>query len=92
MAYSASYLKGTRFFESGGMIVGPSPCSARWPIGRIAVFRLCLPFLIKNSDLAQESAGNNKKEGVYVVAAPAPFLVTGAHSTKKEDPMLCPLS
>ena len=32
MAYGASYLKGTGFFESGGMIAGPSPRSARWPI------------------------------------------------------------
>nr|GLL16972.1 hypothetical protein [Ipomoea trifida]GLL21574.1 hypothetical protein [Ipomoea trifida]GMD20655.1 nadh-ubiquinone oxidoreductase chain 2 [Ipomoea batatas]GME10003.1 nadh-ubiquinone oxidoreductase chain 2 [Ipomoea batatas] len=42
MAYGASYLKGTRFFDRRGMIAGPSPRSARWPIG-IAAFGLCLP-------------------------------------------------
>lgn len=65
------------------MIVGPSP---RWPIG-IAAFGLCLPFLIKNSGSARESAGNNRKEGVHVAAAPAPLLVNGAAgsaSTTKE--------
>ena len=36
------YLKGTRFFDRGSMIAGPSPRSARWPIG-IAAFGLCLP-------------------------------------------------
>jgi len=48
MAYGASYLKGTRFFDrgGGGMIVGLSPRSARWPIG-IAAFGLYLPFLIE---------------------------------------------
>jgi len=62
MAYGASYLKGTGFFESGGMIAGPSPRSAGL-LGRIAVFGLCLPFLIlrKNSGLARESAGNKRK-------------------------------
>ncbi|KAI3664726.1 hypothetical protein L1987_89503 [Smallanthus sonchifolius] len=55
------------------MIVGPSPRSARWPIG-IAAFGLCLPFLIKNYGSARESAGNNRKEGVHVAAAPAPPL------------------
>ncbi|KAJ4951973.1 hypothetical protein NE237_028805 [Protea cynaroides] len=35
-----------------------APRSARWPIG-IAAFGLFLPFLIKNSGLARESAGNN---------------------------------
>ncbi|KAF3452235.1 hypothetical protein FNV43_RR08333 [Rhamnella rubrinervis] len=59
------------------MIAGLSPRSARWPIG-IAAFGLCLPFLIKNSGSARESAGNNRKEGVHVAAAPAPFLVNGA--------------
>lgn len=73
MAYGASYLKGTRFFDRGGMIVGLSPRSARWPIG-IAAFGLCLPFIIKNSGSARESAGNNRKEGVHVAAAPAPPL------------------
>lgn len=58
----------TLFRPRGGMIVGPSP---RWPIG-IAAFGLCLPFLIKNSGSARESAGNNRKEGVHVAAAPAP--------------------
>ncbi|CAN4117953.1 unnamed protein product [Withania somnifera] len=50
MAYGASYLKGTRFFDRRGMIAGPSPYTA---------FGLCLPFLIKNSGSARESAGNN---------------------------------
>ncbi|GKF93230.1 hypothetical protein Tco_0279949, partial [Tanacetum coccineum] len=54
-------------------ITFPSPRSARWPIG-IAAFGLCLPFLIKNSGSAQESAGNNRKEGVHVAAAPVPPL------------------
>src|ERR1044072_6377872 len=44
MAYGACYLKGTRFFDRGGMIAGPSPRSARWPL-RIAAFGLCLPFI-----------------------------------------------
>ena len=42
---------------------------------------------IKNSDSARESAGNNRKEGVHVAAAPAPLLVNGAAgsaSTTKE--------
>ncbi|CAH2062658.1 unnamed protein product, partial [Thlaspi arvense] len=69
----------TRFFDRGGMISRPSPRFARWPIG-IAAFGLCLPFLIiiQNSGSARESAGNNRKEGVHVAAAPAPFLVNGA--------------
>ena len=53
----------------------------------IAAFGLCLPFLIQNSGSARESAGNNRKEGVHVAAAPAPFLVNGAAgsaSTRKE--------
>lgn len=86
MAYGACYLKGTRFFDRGRMIAGPSPRSARWPIG-IAAFGLCLPFLIMNSGSARESAGNKRKEGVHVAAAPAPFNVNGAAgsaSTKKE--------
>lgn len=61
----------TLFRPRGGMIVGPSPRSARWPIG-IAAFGLCLSFLIKNYGSARESAGNNRKEGVHVAAAPAP--------------------
>jgi len=69
------------------MISGPSPRSARWPIG-IAAFGLCLPFLIKNSGSARESAGNNRKEGVHVAAAPAPPLLVngaaGSASTTKE--------
>lgn len=83
MAYGACYLKGTRFFDRGGMIAGPYPRSARWPIG-IAAFGLCLPFFFFS---ARESAGNNRKEGVHVAAASAPFLVNGAAgsaSTKKE--------
>nr|CAA34729.1 unnamed protein product [Beta vulgaris subsp. vulgaris] len=68
------------------MIFGPSPRSARWPIG-IAAFGLCLLFLIKNSGSARESAGNNRKEGVHVAAASAPFLVNraaGSATTTKE--------
>ncbi|KAH9680044.1 proton antipo M domain-containing protein [Citrus sinensis] len=34
--------------------------------------------LRENSGSARESAGNNRKEGVHVAAAPAPFLVNGA--------------
>jgi len=87
MAYGACYLKGTRFFDRGGMIAGASPRSARWPIG-IAAFGLCLPE--KNSGSARESAGNNRKEGVHVAAAPAPFLVNGAAGSastrKRENP------
>ncbi|KAL8115220.1 hypothetical protein AgCh_021885 [Apium graveolens] len=33
---------------------------------------------IKNSGSSRESAGNNRKEGVHVAAAPAPLLVNGA--------------
>jgi hypothetical protein len=73
------------------MIVGLSPRSARWPIG-IAAFVLCLPFLIINSGSARESAGNNRKEGVHVAAAPAPLLVNGAAGSasttkKRENPL-----
>lgn len=53
----------------------------------IAAFGLCLLFLIKNSGSARESAGNNRKEGVHVPAALAPFLVNraaGSASTTKE--------
>lgn len=32
-------------------------------------------FIIMNSGSARESAGNNRKEGVHVAAAPDPFLV-----------------
>lgn len=46
MAYGACYLKGTRFFDRGGMLAEASPRSARWAIG-IAAFGLCLPFLIR---------------------------------------------
>ncbi|TMW90543.1 hypothetical protein EJD97_015571 [Solanum chilense] len=66
MAYGLSYLKGKHIFYRRCIIVGPSPyskvverpspCSAL-PIG-IAVFMLCLPFVIKNSGSARESAGN----------------------------------
>lgn len=31
---------------------------------------------------ARESAGNNRKEGVHVAAAPAPFLVNGAQQVR----------
>lgn len=75
IAYGACYLKGARFFDRGAMIAGASPRSARWPIG-IAACGLCLPIriIIKNSGSARESAGNNRKEGVHVAAAPAPLL------------------
>ncbi|KAK2995375.1 hypothetical protein RJ640_029007 [Escallonia rubra] len=48
--------------SSGGMIIGPSPRSARWPIG-IAAFGLCLPFLIriKNSGSARERRWQQQK-------------------------------
>ncbi|KAL1290425.1 hypothetical protein AAHE18_20G128200 [Arachis hypogaea] len=49
MAYGACYLKGTRFFDRGGMpafLGGPSPRSARRPIG-IAAFGLCLPLIYR---------------------------------------------
>lgn len=70
MAYGACYLKGTRFFDPGGMIAGASPRSAYWD----SSLRACLPFLIKNDGSARESAGNNRKEGVHVAAAPTPLL------------------
>ncbi|KAL3520238.1 hypothetical protein ACH5RR_018387 [Cinchona calisaya] len=73
--------EGKRFFDRRGMIAGSSPRSAHWPIG-IAAFGLCLPFLIKNSGSARESAGNNRKEGVHVAAAPAFFLVNGAQQVR----------
>lgn len=47
-----------------------------------------LPAYEKNSGSARESAGNNRKEGVHVAAAPAPFLVNGAAgsaSTRKRE-------
>lgn len=85
-----SEVKGTRLFDRGGMIAEASPRSARWPIGWDSSLR-ALPalfrILIKNSGSARESAGNNRKEGVHVAAAPAPFLVNGAAgsaSTRKE--------
>ncbi|KAC9566654.1 hypothetical protein E3N88_45624 [Mikania micrantha] len=67
----------TLFRPRGGMIVGPFPRSARWPIG-IAAFGLCLPFLIKNYGSARESAGNNRKEGAHVAAAPPPLSQWGS--------------
>lgn len=79
MAYGACYLKGTRFFDRGGMIAGPSPRSARWPIG-IAAFGLCLP-LISRPGKALATKGRGP------CSASAPFLVNGAAgsaSTKKE--------
>ncbi|KAK9081437.1 hypothetical protein Sjap_026629 [Stephania japonica] len=82
MAYGACYLKGTRFFDRGGWYSCRAlPRSARRPIG-IAAFGLCLPFLIKNSGSARESAGNNRKEGVHVAAAPAHFLVNGEQQVR----------
>ena len=52
----------------------------------IAAFLRALPadVLIKNSGSARESAGNNRKEGVHVAAAPAPFWAAGSASTRKE--------
>ncbi|TQD98197.1 hypothetical protein C1H46_016151 [Malus baccata] len=37
-----------------------------------------------NSGSARESAGNNRKEGVHVAAAPAPFWAAGSASTRKD--------
>ncbi|KAL8250598.1 hypothetical protein R6Q59_034291, partial [Mikania micrantha] len=65
MAYGAVLSEGNTLFRPrGSMIVGPFPRSAPWPIG-IAAFGLCLPFLIKNYGSAQESVGNNRKEGAH---------------------------
>lgn len=88
MAYGACYLKGTRFFDRGGMIAGPSPRSARWPIG-IAAFGLCLPFIIriKNSGSARESAGNNRKEGVHVACSARPLSSRFGIYYKRENPL-----
>lgn len=44
--------------------------------------RECFPQPLKNSGSARESAGNNRKEGVHVAAAPAPFLVNGAQQVR----------
>lgn len=43
-----------------------------------------LPAFFFNSGSARESAGNNRKEGVHVAAAPAPFWAAGSASTRKE--------
>jgi hypothetical protein len=58
----------SRELSSFGLLIG------------IAAFGLCIWFIIKNSGSARESAGNNRKEGVHVAAAPAldTFLVNGA--------------
>ncbi|CAA0816962.1 Unknown protein [Striga hermonthica] len=37
---------------------------------------------LQDSGSARESAGNNRKEGVHVAAAPAPFLVNGAQQVR----------
>ena len=82
MAYGACYLKGTRFFDRGGMIAGASPRSARWPIG-IAAFGLCQPFFSRPG----KALATTERKGVHVAAASAPFLVNGAAgsaSTRKE--------
>lgn len=79
MAYGACYLKGTRFFDRGGMIAGPSPRSARWPIG-IAAFVAC-PLYLGPGKRWQQQKGRGP------CSASAPFLVNGAAgsaSTKKE--------
>ena len=101
MAYGACYLKGEentlfrpRWYDCRALS-SFRPRSGL--LGRIAVFGLCLPLIIKNSGLARESAGNKRKEGVHVAAAPAPLLVNGAAgsaSTTKErihfrQPRLC---
>lgn len=88
MAYGASYLKGTRFFDRGGMIC--RALSSFRPLAYWDSSLRALPALsnrIKNSGSARESAGNNRKEGVHVAASPAPLLVNGAAgsaSTTKE--------
>lgn len=77
MAYGACYMKERRFFDRGDCPALSSFLSHRRPIR-------ALPAL---SISARESAGNNRKEGVHVAAASAPFLVNGAAgsaSTKKE--------
>lgn len=86
MVYGACYLKGTRFFDRGGMIAGPSPRSDRcfyWDSSLRA-----LPYLSnKEFRLGPGKRWQNRKEGVHVAAAPAPFLVNGAASsasTRKE--------
>jgi hypothetical protein len=82
MAYGACYLKGTRFFYRGGMIyliAGPSPRSARRPIG-IAAFVAC-PLYLGPGKRWQQLKGRGP------CSASAPFLVNGAAgsaSTKKD--------
>ncbi|KAF1890148.1 hypothetical protein Lal_00025481 [Lupinus albus] len=68
MAYGACYMKERRFFDRGDCLAVSSFHSHRRPIR-------ALPAL---SISARESAGNNRKEGVHVAAASAPFLVNGA--------------
>ncbi|KAK2351207.1 NADH dehydrogenase subunit [Trifolium repens] len=73
MAYGACYLKGTRFFDRGGMIyliAGPSPRSARRPIG-IAAFVAC-PLYLGPGKRWQQLKGRGP------CSASAPFLVNGA--------------
>jgi len=68
MAYGACYLKGTRrprWYDCRGL-----SSFLYWD----SSLRACLPFLIKNDGSARESAGNNRKEGVRVAAAPTPLL------------------
>lgn len=74
MAYSACYLKGTHFFYRSGWY----DCRAFSSFRSLAYWDSslwALPALLKNSGSARESAGNNRKEGVHVPAALAPFLV-----------------
>lgn len=80
MAYGACYLKGTRFFDR-------YDCRALSSFRPLAYWDSSLRALPALSISARESAGNNRKEGVHVAAASAPFLVNGAAgsaSTKKE--------
>lgn len=78
MAYGASYLKGTRFFDRRGMIC--RALSSFRPLAYWDSSLRALPALYSGS--ARESAGNNRKEGVHVAAAPAPFLVNGAQQVR----------
>ncbi|KAL0308131.1 UNVERIFIED_CONTAM: NADH-ubiquinone oxidoreductase chain 2 [Sesamum calycinum] len=68
----------------------------RAAVGRTAAYRkapsFCHPLAywdstgfacpLQDSGSARESAGNNRKEGVHVAAAPAPFLVNGAQQVR----------
>lgn len=80
MAYGASYLKGTRFFDRRSMRL-PALSSFR-PLAYWDSSLRALPALSNKTGSARESAGNNRKEGVHVAAAPAPFLVNGAQQVR----------